>query len=86
MATLVVLSLASMLGSGLFVLPAFAQEIAGNGMWFAFVLAASVVLTGALSKAELASAMPQSGGVYVYMERTYGTLIGTISGLGLFAS
>jgi len=86
MATLVVLSLASMLGSGLFVLPAFAQEIAGNGMWFAFVLAASVVLTGALSKAELASAMPHSGGVYVYMERTYGTLIGTISGLGLFAS
>ena len=86
MAMLVVLSLASMLGSGLFVLPAFAQEVAGDGMWFAFILASSVVLTGAMSKAELGSAMPQSGGVYVYMERTYGSLIGTISGLGLFAS
>jgi amino acid transporter len=55
-------------------------------MWFAFVLAASVVLTGAFSKSELASAMPESGGVYIYMERTYGSLMGTISGLGLFAS
>ena len=86
LATLVILSLASMLGSGLFILPAFAQEVAGDGMWFAFVLAASVVLTGAFSKSELASAMPESGGVYIYMERTYGSLMGTISGLGLFAS
>ena len=86
LATLVILSLSSMLGSGLFILPAFAQEVAGDGMWFAFVLAASVVLTGAFSKSELASAMPESGGVYIYMERTYGSLMGTISGLGLFAS
>ena len=84
--TLVILSLSSMLGSGLFILPAFAQEVAGDGMWFAFVLAASVVLTGAFSKSELASAMPESGGVYIYLERTYGSLMGTISGLGLFAS
>ena len=67
LATLVILSLSSMLGSGLFILPAFAQEVAGDGMWFAFVLAASVVLTGAFSKSELASAMPESGGVYIYM-------------------
>ena len=86
LATLVILSLSSMLGSGLFILPAFAQEVAGDGMWFAFVLAASVVLTGAFSKSELASAMPESGGVYIYMKRTYGSLMGTISGLGLFAS
>ena len=35
--TLVILSLSSMLGSGLFLLPAFAQEVAGPGMWFAFL-------------------------------------------------
>ena len=84
--TLVILSLSSMLGSGLFLLPAFAQEVAGPGMWFAFLLAGSVVIASAYSKAELASAMPQSGGFYVYAERTYGHLVGTISGLGLFAS
>lgn len=84
--TLVVLSLSSMLGSGLFLLPAFAQEVVGPGMWFAFLLAGSVVIASAYSKAELASAMPQSGGFYVYAERTYGHLVGTISGLGLFAS
>ena len=84
--TLVILSLSSMLGSGLCLLPAFAHEVAGPGMWFAFLLAGSVVIASAYSKAELASAMPQSGGFYVYAERTYGHLIGTISGLGLFAS
>ncbi len=84
--TLVILSLSSMLGSGLFLLPAFAHEVAGPGVWFAFLLAGSVVIASAYSKAELASAMPQSGGFYVYAERTYGHLIGTISGLGLFAS
>jgi APA family basic amino acid/polyamine antiporter len=75
-----------MLGSGLFVMPAFAADIMGPGIWLAFLLAATVVLPGALSKSELASAMPSSGGSYVYLERTYGPLLGTISGLGLWAS
>ena len=86
LAGIVVISLSSMLGSGLFVMPAFAAEIMGPGIWLAFLLAATVVLPGALSKSELASAMPSSGGSYVYLERTYGPLFGTISGLGLWAS
>ena len=52
--TLVILSLSSMLGSGLFLLPAFAHEVVGPGMWFAFLLAGSVVIASAYSKAELA--------------------------------
>ena len=82
----IVICLSSMLGTGLFVLPAFVGEIAGNGIWLAYLLAASVVLPAALSKSELASAMPSSGGSYVYLERTFGRLFGTISGLGLWAS
>ncbi len=82
----IIISLSAMLGSGLFVLPSFAAVIMGEGIWLAFLLAASVVLPGALSKSELASGMPSSGGSYVYMERTYGPLVGTISGLGLWAS
>ena len=83
---IVIISLSSMLGSGLFVMPAFAAEMMGPGIWLAFLLAATVVLPGALSKSELASAMPSSGGSYIYLERTYGPLFGTISGLGLWAS
>ena len=82
----IIISLSAMLGSGLFVLPSFAAILMGEGIWLAFLLAASVVLPGAISKAELASGMPSSGGSYVYLERTYGPLVGTISGLGLWAS
>lgn len=82
----VIISLASMVGSGLFVMPSFAADIMGPGIWMAFLLAALVVLPGAISKSELASAMPSSGGSYVFLERTYGPLFGTVSGLGLWAS
>ena len=30
--------------------------------------------------------MPVNGGAYVYLERSFGPLVGTISGLGLWAS
>ena len=81
----VIISLSAML-PGIFVTPTFAAEIMGPGIWLAYLLAASVVLPGALSKSELSSGMPSSVGSYVYLERTYGPLIGTISGLGLWAS
>ena len=80
------ISLASMLGSGIFVLPAFAAHMMGDGIWVAYLLAAAIVLPSAISKAELATAMPSSGGSYVYCERTFGALIGTIAGLGLWSS
>ena len=82
----IIISLAAMIGSGLFVLPSFAAAVMGPGIWLAFLLAGLVVLPGAISKSELASTMPESGGSYVYIERTFGPLLGTISGLGLWAS
>ena len=36
--------------------------------------------------AELATAMPASGGSYVYLERSFGPWFGTVAGLGLWAS
>ena len=85
--SVVIISLSAMLGSGLFVLPALAMlNLGGSGIWAAYLVAALVVLPGALSKAELATAMPISGGDYIYIERTYGPLFGTIAGLGLWAS
>ena len=85
LAGVVIISLSAML-PGIFVTPTFAADIMGAGIWLAFIIAAAVVLPAAISKAELASGMPSSGGSYVYLERTYGPMIGTISGLGLWAS
>mgnify|MGYP002879631045 CR=1 FL=1 len=90
--SVVIISLSAMIGSGLFVLPALAMlEMGGGtnpvgGVWLAYLLAAIIVLPGAISKSELSTAMPTSGGSYVYVERTFGPLIGTIAGLGLWAN
>ena len=73
-----------MLGSGIFVLPGLAAAKAGPMVWLAYLVAGLSVLPAALSKSELATAMPTSGGTYIYLERTFGPLAGTISGLGLW--
>ena len=82
----IIVTVAASIGSGLFVLPSFAAAVMGPGIWLAFLLAGLVFLPGALSKSELASAMPDNGGAYLYLERSFGPLIGTIGGLGLWAS
>ena len=84
--SVVTISISAMLGSGLFVLPGIAFTKTGPTVWLAYLLAAIAVLPASLSKAELASAMPTSGGTYVYLERTFGPLVGTIAGLGLWLS
>ena len=80
------ISLGAMLGSGIFVLPGVAAEIAGPSLWIAYLLAGLFVLPATLSKAELATAMPVSGGSYVYIDRAFGPLASTIFGLGLWVS
>ena len=82
----IIVTVAASIGAGLFVLPSFAVAIMGPGIWLAFLIAGIVFLPGAISKSELSSAMPINGGAYVYVERSFGPLIGTISGLGLWAS
>ena len=72
--------------SGIFVLPAYAVEITGSSVWLAFLVAAVCILPAVLSKSELGTAMPKSGGTYVYIERAFGPLFGTIAGLGLWLS
>ena len=90
--SVVIISLSAMIGSGLFLLPSLAMvEMGGGenpvgGIWLAYLLAAFVVLPGAISKSELSTAMPSSGGSYLYVERAFGPLIGTVSGLGLWAN
>ena len=91
--SVVIISLASMLGTGLFVIPALAMvEMGGGGsnpvggIWLAFLLAGIVILPATISKSELATAMPSSGGAYVYIEKSFGPQIGTVLGVGLWAT
>ena len=82
----VAISISAMLGSGIFVLPGLAAAKTGPLVWLAYLVAGLTVLPAALSKSELSTAMPTSGGTYVYLERTFGPLAGTISGIGLWLS
>jgi basic amino acid/polyamine antiporter, APA family len=84
--TVTALSIGAMLGGGLFVLPGVAVITTGSGLFLAYLIAALSVMPAALAKAELATAMPVAGGTYTYIERTYGPLIGTIIGVGLWFS
>ncbi|GGI98710.1 hypothetical protein GCM10008995_05710 [Halobellus salinus] len=80
------ISIGAMIGSGIFVLPALGYKKAGPAVIAAYVLAALVVLPAALSKAEMATAMPESGGTYLYIDRALGPLFGTIAGIGAWFS
>ncbi|MFG1485502.1 amino acid permease [Halobacteriovorax sp. RZ-1] len=86
LSSVISISIASMLGSGIFVLPGLAFEVTGPYVWISYLLAGLCVLPAALSKSELATAMPASGGTYIYIERTFGPMAGTIAGLGLWIS
>ncbi|MFB6099383.1 MAG: amino acid permease [Salinibacter sp.] len=84
--TTITVSIGAMIGSGLFVLPGLAAGKAGPSVMLAYALAGLIVLPAALSKAEMGTAMPESGGTYLYIDRAMGPLMGTISGLGAWFS
>lgn len=79
-------SIGAMIGSGIFVLPGLAAEITGPGLILAFFIAGLVVMPAALSKSEMATAMPHAGGTYLYIDRAMGPLLGTVAGIGVWFS
>lgn len=82
----VTLSTGAMIGGGIFVLPAVGYKKAGPAVIVAYLLAGLVVIPNALSKAEMATAIPEDGGTYLYIDRAAGPLFGTIAGLGVWFS
>ncbi|WP_284013422.1 amino acid permease [Halobaculum litoreum] len=80
------ISIGAMIGSGIFILPALALEIAGPAVILAYAIAGLLVVPAALSKSEMATAMPEAGGTYIYIERAMGPLFGTIAGVGTWFS
>jgi amino acid transporter/mannitol/fructose-specific phosphotransferase system IIA component (Ntr-type) len=70
------------IASGFFLLPGLAAAQAGPAVILSYLIAAVPVFPALFSKAELATAMPRAGGVYYFLDRSMGPLLGTIGGVG----
>merc|ERR1719204_114886 len=77
------MNLASMLGSCL-LLPGIANSLTGSSAWLSIIVSGIAVLPACISKGELSTAMPYSGGDYVYLARAFGPLLGAITGIGVW--
>ena len=72
----------TMVGAGIFVFPGLAAGEAGPAAMLSFAIGAVIAMLVALPTAELATAMPESGGGYYFVSRALGTLVGCMVGLG----
>lgn len=71
----------AMISSGIFILPGMAFVQAGPAVFISYFLAGILALTGALSMAEMITAMPKAGGDYFFITRSMGGMTGTVSGI-----
>ena len=78
-----VFSIASgaMISSGIFILPGLAFAKTGPALFLSYLLAGCMGLLGMLSMLELTTAMPKAGGDYFIINKTFGPLMGTVSGI-----
>jgi len=72
----------SMIGTGIFTVPAFVRTATGNGVAAlgVWVTGAVLALFGAFCYAELATRMPRAGGEYQYLSNVYGRSWGFVGG------
>ncbi|MDX2269155.1 MAG: amino acid permease [Bryobacter sp.] len=75
-----------MIGSGIFIVSAdIARQVNSPGLLLLlWIVTAAMTLIAALSYGELAAAMPQAGGQYVYLRESYGPLAGFLFGWTTF--
>ncbi|WP_435365187.1 APC family permease [Haloarchaeobius sp. DYHT-AS-18] len=74
----------TMIGAGIFVFPGLAAGQAGPAAALSFAIGAVIALLVAVPTAELATAMPKSGGGYYFISRGLGTLFGAVVGLSVW--
>ena len=76
----------SMIGSGVFIVAAdIARQVQSPGLlMMTWVLTALLTIIAALSYGELAAAMPQAGGQYIYLREAFGPLAGFLYGWTFF--
>lgn len=77
----------SMIGSGIFIVSADVSRQVGSSGWLlaAWILAGVLTLVGAICYTELAGMFPTTGGQYVFLQKTYGNLLGFLYGWAFFA-
>lgn len=77
-----VFSIASgaMISSGIFILPGLAYSKAGPAVFVSYFIAGLLALVGIFSVIELSTAMPKAGGDYYFINKTFGPMLGTVSG------
>ena len=80
------LSTGAMISSGFFLLPGLASQYTGPSVFISYLLAAILILPAMFSIAELATAIPRSGGVYFLLDRSLGPMMGTVGGIGAYFS
>lgn len=71
----------AMISSGLFILPGLAHSVAGPAVIWSYIMAGLLAGIGALSMAELSSAMPKAGSDYFFVMRGFGPGAGSVAGL-----
>lgn len=76
------ISTGAMFSAGFFLLPGIAAAQTGPSVFLAYLAAGLLILPSILSMAELSTAMPRSGGIYYFMDRSMGPMMGTIGGIG----
>ncbi|MFC1629554.1 APC family permease [Gemmatimonadota bacterium] len=78
----------TIIGASIFVQPSLITEQVPSvtGIYLVWIIAGVLTLFGALVTAELASAFPRSGGVYVFLKEAYSSQVGFLWGWAMFWS
>jgi basic amino acid/polyamine antiporter, APA family len=83
---LTMIAVGSTIGSGIFLTPSLIAHQLQWPVWIllAWVLGGLMALSGALTLSEVGAMMPEAGGIYVFLTRTYGGLTGFLYGWAMF--
>ncbi len=69
-----------MISSGLFILPSLAYAKTGPSMILSYLLGSIIMIPTILTMAELVTAMPKTGGIFFFTDRSMGPMMGTLAG------
>lgn len=70
------------LSAGFFLLPGIAAIQAGSAITISYLIAVLPLIPATFCIVELTTAMPRAGGVYYFLDRSMGPLLGTVGGIG----
>src|SRR3954454_20087579 len=82
----VMIVIGTMIGSGIFIVPADMSRVIGSSGWLlvAWLVTGLLTIAAAVSYGELASMLPEAGGMYVYLREAFSPLWGFLYGWTLF--